>query len=217
MAGTVKPNIVGLGKEVTPTIIGTYGIATATGLFDGAQPDSWVSNGVCYWGSVDYYIELLIPKKCNIWRSGINSFSNMCAPFSIIKKNDSGGYDDVTSLYSQTLTQIGNTQWEKTIINLLPGQYRFVSTGKRIDSEWYLEEVNTNKFLIKQGTQYYSIKNNVLTLLGLPTDDTQKEKWFNDNGVDDLKTALLTPQSDGSKLIDKLDEKFEIRMMKPKD
>lgn len=76
---------------------------------------------------------------------------------------------------------------------------------------------NVSHFLIKQNNQYYSVRDNSLILLGAPADDAQKQQWFNDNGVDDLKAALLTPQSDGSKLIDKLDDKFEIRMMKPKD
>ena len=74
-----------------------------------------------------------------------------------------------------------------------------------------------SKYLIKQNDRYYSVKDNSLTLLGVPTDDAQKEQWFNDYGVDDLKVALLTQQSDGSKLIDKLNDKFQIRMMKPKD
>lgn len=73
------------------------------------------------------------------------------------------------------------------------------------------------KYLIIEDNKYYSIKDTKLTLLGTPTDDTQKEQWFNDYGVDDLKAALLTPQSDGSELIDKLDDKFEVRMMVPKD
>lgn len=51
-------------------------------------------------------------------------------------------------------------------------------------------------------------------LLGIPTDDTQKEEWFNTYGVDDLKDALLTPDTNGNKLIDSLDSQFEIRMMK---
>ena len=85
------------------------------------------------------------------------------------------------------------------------------------DGYWYVRTTKIlNEFLIKQNNQYYSVKDNALTLLGTPADDTQKEKWFNDNGVDDLKAALLVPDSKGSKLIDKLDDKFEIRMMKAK-
>lgn len=88
-----------------------------------------------------------------------------------------------------------------------------------IDSNGILKPYNPNlnKYLIMKNNQYYSVKDNSLTLLGIPTDDTQKEQWFNDYGVDALKAALLIPQSDGSKLIDKLDDKFEIRMMKTKD
>ena len=73
-----------------------------------------------------------------------------------------------------------------------------------------------NKYLIKQGDNYYSIQNSALTQLGTPTDDTQKKQWFNDYGVDDLKGALLTPDENGNKLIDSLNSQFEIRMMKAK-
>lgn len=79
-----------------------------------------------------------------------------------------------------------------------------------------IKELAPYKFLIKQNNQYYSVKDSTLTLLGAPTDDTQKEQWFYDYGVDDLKTALLTPDSSGNKLIDSLDSKFEIRMAKLK-
>lgn len=77
-------------------------------------------------------------------------------------------------------------------------------------------EINSSKYLIKQNNQYYSIKDNILTLLGIPTDDAQKEQWFDDYGVEDLKDALLTPDTNGNKLIDSLDNQFEVRMMKAK-
>ncbi|MBV4450623.1 hypothetical protein KM792_13305 [Clostridium tyrobutyricum] len=80
-----------------------------------------------------------------------------------------------------------------------------------------IEEVNNNKYLIKQDNKYYSIKDNTLTELGIPIDDVQKEQWFNDYGIDDLKEALLTYDENGEKLIDSLDDKFEVRMMVPKD
>lgn len=73
-----------------------------------------------------------------------------------------------------------------------------------------------HKYLIKQGDNYYSIKDNQLTQLGVPIDDTQKEEWFNDYGVEDLKEALLIPDTNGNKLIDSLNDQFEIRMMKAK-
>lgn len=72
------------------------------------------------------------------------------------------------------------------------------------------------KYLIMKDNEYYSIKDNTLTLLGAPTADIQKEQWFNAYGVNDLKTTLLTLDSSGNKLIDSLDDKFEIRMMVPK-
>lgn len=219
MAGTAKPNIIGLGKEVNSSIIGSSGlIGYASGLFDGAQVDQWNSSQVCYWNGIDFpgcYMELLIPRMCNIWRSGTTSWIDHRSPFIILKYKGSS-YVDVTSLYPQTVTAINNTKWEKTISNLPAGQYRFSTSGRRLDSEWYLEEVNINKYLIKQGDNYYSIKDNTITQLGAPTDDTQKEQWFDDYGVEDLKDALLTPDTNGNKLIDSLDNQFEVRMMKAK-
>ena len=72
------------------------------------------------------------------------------------------------------------------------------------------------KFLINQNEQYYSVKDNQLTELGIPIDDVQKGGWFNDYGVDDLKDALLIPDDNGNKLINSLDNQFEPRMMKAK-
>ncbi|WP_039652301.1 hypothetical protein [Clostridium tyrobutyricum] len=73
--------------------------------------------------------------------------------------------------------------------------------------------IYTYKYLIKQNSQYYSIKDNMLKLLGLPTDDLQKEQWFNDYGVASLKKSLLTTDENNIRLIEKLDDNFEVRMI----
>lgn len=73
------------------------------------------------------------------------------------------------------------------------------------------------KFLIMQNNEYYSIQNNVLTELGIPMDDGQKKEWFSHYGVDDLKEALLISDENGNKLIDSLENKFKVRMMRPKN
>ncbi|WP_195603738.1 hypothetical protein [Clostridium tyrobutyricum] len=95
--------------------------------------------------------------------------------------------------------------------------YYAVSSGiqNRFTSTFYPCNVYVeyHKYLIKQNDKYYSIKDNILTELGIPTDATQKEQWFNDYGVDDLKDALLTPDENGKKLIGSLDDKFEVRMI----
>lgn len=219
MAGTAKPNINNLGSEVIPTIIYSqdYLLTGAKGLFDGVQTNQLQYNElVCFWHDSSIYIDLLIPQNCNIWRSGVNNYKGYNYPLKILKYNGSS-YDDVTALYPQILNAIGNTEWEKTISNLSAGQYRFqYDNGYRVDCEWYLEKVTIIKCLIKQNNQYYSIKDNTITQLGAPTDDTQKEQWFDDYGVEDLKDALLTPDTNGNKLIDSLDNQFEVRMMKAK-
>jgi hypothetical protein len=98
-----------------------------------------------------------------------------------------------------------------------PSNYHSPLTGY-----WYWNEIEvimykTNKFLIKQNNKYYSIKDKELTLLGISTDDVQKKQWFNDYGIDDLREALLTLDENGKKLIDSLEDKFEVRMMVQKD
>lgn len=82
--------------------------------------------------------------------------------------------------------------------------------------EFSINNILYNKYLIRQNNKYYSIKDNIITELGIPTDDIQKEQWFNDYGANDLKVVLLTPDENGEKLIDSLDEQFEVRMMVPK-
>lgn len=168
-----------------------------------------------YW-NLSSYIDLQISKLVNIWVYGGTWPQPMRARLNIQK------YNEVSRLYDADITSehlIDNGaggEWHKSIINLSPGKYRFICqiyNGSRTDLEWYLEEVNNNKYLIKQDNMYYSIKDNILTELGTSTDDTQKEEWFNDYGVDDLKEALLTPDENGKKMIDSLGDKFEVRIM----
>lgn len=44
----------------------------------------------------------------------------------------------------------------------------------------------------------------------------KKQQWFDNYGVGNLKGILFTPDENGKKLIDGLDDKFEVRMMMPK-
>jgi hypothetical protein len=206
MSGSLIPNV--SGKEIIPTIISSnadYGGAAA--LWDGKAGNTSVST---YWHSSSHYIEIDIPNICNIYRLGYNGNK---APLTILKYNGTS-YDDVTSLYPQTL-EVTSALWEKTISKLPAGRYKFQGgNGLRVDNEWYLEKINY--YLIMQQGKYYSVKDNQITELGIPTDNTQKQQWFNDYGVNDLKEALLTSDTNGNKLIDSLDDKFEVRMMVPK-
>jgi hypothetical protein len=208
MSGTLIPSVSNLGKEIIPTIISSNTMyAGAPGLWDGKAGNTGVST---YWYSSSHYIEIDIPNICNIYRLGYNVNK---APLTILKYNGTS-YDDVTSLYPQTL-EVTSALWEKTISKLPAGRYKFQGgNGLRVDNEWYLEKINY--YLIMQQGKYYSVKDNQITELGIPTDNTQKQQWFNDYGVNDLKEALLTSDTNGNKLIDSLDDKFEVRMMVPK-
>lgn len=210
MAGNAKPNIV--KAEVTPTVLGgQVGSGSSIyNLFDGNL------NNYCSFGwFAYYYIDLLIPHDCNIWRYGNSSTRTLA----ILKYNGSS-YIDVSARYQQP-TYVSST-WQKIVSKLPAGQYRFLRNiyDTINEYEWYLEEATTPRYLIKQNDKYYSIKDNTLTLLGIPTDDTLKQSWFETYGIENfkgsLKTALLTPDSSGNKLIDSLDSKFEVRMMKAK-
>ena len=146
---TGTPKCARYGQPVSNiTIIGgcggNGGSQTGQGLFNGAQEDEWSTNNVFYWSSGSDYLELDIPKNCNIWRSGTSSWPSDYGQLKILKWNGLG-YDDVTNSYGLSTTNINNTKWEEFIQNLPAGRYKFVySAGARIDSEWYVEDATTS-------------------------------------------------------------------------
>lgn len=165
MAGTAKPNIVGLGGEASYKLLGGYGSqgAQPEGLFNGVQANEWNSQNVMYWYGGGTYIELEIFEECNIWRSGTSSWGSHIAALGILKHNGTS-YVDVTTLYPQTVTSIPHTQWEKTISKLPKGRYIFEArSGLRIDSEWYLERTNLQAFIFKGNDRLYAFENDKLT------------------------------------------------------
>jgi hypothetical protein len=140
MAGAAKPNSV--SREADYVLIGGQVTGSPNGLIDGVQTNGWNSPYVAYWQSASHYVEFTFNEDVNIWRSGTTSWKTYTAPF-IIYRWESGVYQDVTSQITQTVTQITETQWEKTISNLPAGRYKFQQNGNlRLDSEWYIEAVN---------------------------------------------------------------------------
>ena len=146
-AGLAKPENV--DQEVEYEVLGVVGANQSggtlekCGLFDGTQVDEWSTPPVMYWYENGNFLEINIKKNCNVWRSG-TGYTTYNSPLKVSKWNGKE-YVDITSTIEQTLSAINHRQWEKTISNLPAGQYRFdYGTGYRIDSEWYLEAVDTN-------------------------------------------------------------------------
>lgn len=131
MAGKSKPNILNLGQEASYQVLslvgsqGSGGTVQLPGLFDGNNPNEWNTLKVMYWQTADNFIEINISTpKVNIWRSGTTSWKQYIGSLKIKYWNGSS-YVDVTNNYLQTVTQIAETQWEKTILDLPSGRYRF--------------------------------------------------------------------------------------------
>jgi len=204
MSSTAKPNVQGLGAEINYTIISSHVSSgtSAYGLFDGTTPNEWNTNRVCYWLNSSNYIEINISQLCNIWRCGTQGWLNSKGPLQIFRYNGTS-YDDITSLYPQTLTSITNSQWEKTISKLPKGQYKFVGTSYRIDSEWYVETFN--KFLIQDGNNLCNTDGNALQTQDILPYTIDK---FNTYGMDDLININKT-------VISKINNnKYNIAMLK---
>lgn len=168
MSGLSKPNIPNLGEEASFTLIGGLGSSGTqpSGLFNGVSVNEWNTINVMYWNALTNYVEIDIYDDVNIWRAGTTDWANSKSPLNIKRYNQQSlTYDDVTALYPQTLTAVVENQWEKTIQKLPKGRYRFESTGLRIDSEWYLENVSPlSKTLILHDGEYKRWNNSVGSL-----------------------------------------------------
>lgn len=154
MAGNSKPS--NIGEEASFKLLSGSGHSgqTGKGLFDGIQVNEWNTDKVFYWNSTGHYIEIeIISPIVNIWRSGTSDWSTYTKPLKISKWNGSS-YIDITDSYPQTITAINHTQWEKTITNLPSGRYKLeYSAAYRMDSEWYIEEANLQKFLLSSNDE----------------------------------------------------------------
>ncbi|CAB1242776.1 hypothetical protein CLOSBL3_10561 [Clostridiaceae bacterium BL-3] len=183
------------------------------------ETDTWTGNGAGAWISYAFS-NLARINKIEIFNAIVTNGNDNWSHVSV--------YGDDTNLiasFSRTdlsLTKIQTSQYIlytlelDNLIKYKKYTLKFDNTTFTYIYEIKMYSALLNKYLIRQNNQYYSIKNSMLTELGIPADDTQKEEWFNTYGVDGLKEALLTPDENGNKLIDALDDKFEVRMMVPK-
>ncbi|EPY2304972.1 hypothetical protein ACXATD_000596 [Clostridium sporogenes] len=226
MAGIAKPNIEKLGKEAKYKVIsikassGSGGTLEKCGLFDGITSNAWNTPEVFYWNEdYDYHLEIdILSDNINIWRSGTANFSSYCNPL-IIYKWDENDYVDVSNLYKQTTSAIKNGEWEKTIYDLPKGRYKFTNNKKlRLDSEWYIEEIKNNKYLLKQNNNYYSINNNYIDL-GKINNSEDLNTIIDEHGHNDL--SIITKELNTKKIPVKLEndyyKSFDINLNDIKD
>lgn len=202
MAGLSKPNISNLGPEVTNYTIN--GSSTSSGsdahnLFDGIIGNTaYASSGPYSWARFAYdtdYIDISIPKKFNLW---VHPALNQAVP---------GGVLNIKKYVDYTWVNVGveqyaplNGVWSKTCENMEAGRYKFeVYASMRTDSEWYIEEVVVNKFLIKQEEKYYTLKseyysNGKFTPLTLSGGTVPNQQDYNNFGFDSISlfTSSMT-------------------------
>lgn len=196
MAGIAKPNVANLGAEATVSFGASYGIyyrSNATGLINGNTPNEWDTSNVVYWDDLGDYITITINKKVNIWRSGTLSWKTYINKFKILKLNTTTSvFEDVTSNYVQVTSAIINGEWEKTISNLEPGTYRLVATGRRIDSEWYIETAYVNKLLILINGNGYKYDGTSWINLGvIPSSIEERKNFYLQNGMDQIPSQSI--------------------------
>lgn len=152
--------LIGSGKEMSDYEIKTYslsGCGNPNGLFDGKRTNNFNTSDVCYW-QAGHYVVITFMQPVNIYRSGTYNWTGHCTKFKISKLNEeTETYTDITSNVAQTTSEINNDQWELTIEGLPAGTYKFqITSGLRLDSEWFLEEANS-PYLLKNGDVTYCI------------------------------------------------------------
>lgn len=159
MAGSAKPDIEGLGKEVEITILGFYGAGgdNASTLLDGDVTRKTVY-GNLYRLNDTHYLEFSINKKSNIYAYG-NTYSDSAGSSGkdviLYRKEEDGSYTELGT-YSTPSTPV----WQLLFEKLDAGTYKMkpiaVSTGYVSLTELYAEMVGLH--IIKKDNKYYSIK-----------------------------------------------------------
>ena len=193
MAGDAKPNVPNLGRE------GRYEVLscklkytdTADGLFSGKSEGGWLA-GTAAGTTDDHFVEIKLYQRCRIWRTGYSA-GYYVGKLRVHKKSDDGTYVKISD--GLPVTQRNNTTWELFTDILLPGTYKFGEPHSdptnygRIDSEWWIEAMESDFFLFQKDNNVYTIRDGGLENLGniIPTYDT-----FLNDGVENItKNNLL--------------------------
>lgn len=226
MAGSAKPSISQLGSEITNYTINGYLLDNSTTpakLFDAVLGTSqWGSNpSWVYFYSNTSYIDITIPSKFNLWIYPTSDYPNYNGILKIQKYNGTSW----TDIGTETTALNGTVTWQKTCSNFDSGRYKFMyNSSHRIDSEWYLEKIETKIYLIKQNGSYYTIKSTnydsttthnfiPLTLTGVTTPNKSDIDTFGFNDLN-LLTNSMTVGSDTFSPISKFDNTAELKMYK---
>lgn len=170
MAGSAKPNIAGLNSEGTYVINSFNTVASTTGasaLFDGSVGSAGTLVGQFWYSSSDY-VDITLNQKTTIWgvdnQDGTAVYNN---PLNIKQWNGSQfvQYGTTNQLISPY------TNWQILASNLPAGRYRFeYLTQKAIFTEWYLEGIYIDKFLISTENDIFSYKQGVsISTNAIPT------------------------------------------------
>ncbi|QPW61976.1 hypothetical protein [Clostridium botulinum] len=170
MAGKIRPSNV--NNEARYKLIGysTYnGNSTSPsnnneiGLFNEKLDETWNDTGAFYICNTSQYIEIEIYDNCTIWRYPPITYNDYCALFKI-EKMENEKWKDITENVTQTCTKHLIENWERTIVDLPKGHYKF-SISKdgesRIDTEWYIEKSILKYFFIKKDNKIYSLNKNI--------------------------------------------------------
>lgn len=188
--------------------------------FDSVNTGGWNSSTKIDWLAYEFPTPIIIGKYS--LNSGTVTVTYVPKAWTFEGTNDNVNWDILDTRTNEINWGYKETRYYEILNPSSYKRYRINITNTNGSSYIYLSELSmyqflfNKKYLVMQNSQYYSIKDNTLALLGTPTDNTQKEQWFNDYGVEDLKDVLLTPDANGNKLIDNLDDQFEIRMIKTK-
>ncbi|WP_460285722.1 hypothetical protein [Clostridium sporogenes] len=189
-------------KEVIPTVLNHKTEASSrfvnshTALFDKDYNTGVLFNAA--YG--DNEIEFKIDKKCKLYSYGTifsDAGGNTNQPMEIQKLKDSGVYEIIDSTNSTN-----GHNWVILVEELEPGTYKFKAKYPRYQGyrQWYFESINTNKFLLKQNNQYYTLKSEFYKndtyepIKELQGKESLTQSHFETYGIDDLN--LLTKSID---------------------
>jgi len=205
MAGIAKPDIEGLGKEGKIAFLESDYDDTRFDnietLLDG-DTNKHTIYGVLLNGGISKNIVFEIPKKSNIWAYGQSySDSGGSTPESInlYKKNNNGEFE----LIQEGIPTKAN-EWYLFLSNLDKGVYKIEHISNyTMFTEWYVENLDLYKFLLKQNNSIYTF--NGLNIVLSPSQELNQDNFIV-NGLDN--PSNITEEQWNNAFPDKADVKL---------